>query len=112
MEQLELGGTLGEMRRFLDAHAEGELPHTAQTFLADIERGTGALPRCEGALLIEARDEHAALLIAHDARAGKLCRNAGGRWLAVTRRRERAFRAALREMGHILLPLAPSMSEE
>ena len=51
-------------------------------------------------------------LIAHDARADKLCRHAGGRWLAVPRRRERAFRAALRELGHILPPLGPATGDE
>lgn len=112
LEQLEQGGTFDEMRRFLDTHAEGELPAAAQTFLTDIERGAGALVRCEEAILIEARDEHAALLIAHDARAGKLCRHAGGHWLVVPRRRERTFRAALREMGHILPPLGPPANEE
>lgn len=112
LEQLEQGGTLEELRRFLDAHAEGELPPAAQTFLSDIERAAGALARCEEALLIEARDEHTALLIAHDARAGKLCRHAGGRWLAVPRRRERAFRAALRELGHILPPLGTATDDE
>ena len=112
LEQLEQGGSMDELRRFLAAHVEGDLPPAAQTFLSDIERAAGALARCEEALLIEARDEHAALIIAHDARAGKLCRHAGGRWLAVPCRRERAFRAALRELGYILPPLGPATSEE
>lgn len=112
LEQLEQGAALDELRHFLDVHAEGTLPSAVETFFSDIERGAGALVKCEEALLIEARDEHAALLIAHDARAGKLCRHAGGCWLAVPRRRERAFRAALRELGHILPPLGPVTSEE
>lgn len=112
LEQLEQGGTMDELRRFLDAHAESQLPSATETFFSDIERGAGALVRCEEALLIEARDEHAALLIAHDARAGKLCRHAGGCWLAVPRRRERALRAVLRELGHILPPLGTMTSDE
>jgi hypothetical protein len=56
----------------------------------------------EEALRIEVTDKATAALIAHDSQAGKHCRPAGDRRLAVPRRNSREFRSAMKGLGFVI----------
>jgi hypothetical protein len=102
LDHLETGGTMQELKEFVERSAKDEIPQTVQVWFEDMTRRASAIVGQEEALLLELRDEPTALLVAHDPRAGKYCRHAGGRYLAVPRRNERAFRSAVKALGMIL----------
>src|SRR5207244_1726992 len=60
---------------------------------ASVVRGTAS------ALPVEIADETTAALIAHNARAKKYCRLAGGKHVVVLQTDYRAFRSALKKLG-------------
>jgi hypothetical protein len=101
LDQLETGGSLDDLVRFLESHCAGPIPDTVRAMLADLERGASAAVRAEDALLIEFRDDATAALIAHDTRTRKSCVLAGRR-LVVLKKNLRAFRTALKKLGLVV----------
>ena len=97
----QAGRTLDELRRYLDAATQGELPTVVAQFLADVESRLGQIRDAGTARLFECADPAVALLIAADRRAGKVCLRAGERQLVVPAAGERAFHAALRALGYV-----------
>jgi hypothetical protein len=99
---VESGGTVEDALRFLETKCADPLPETVQVMLSDLARGAAAVRGVEQALLVELADEATAALIAHDAQAGKLCWLAGGKRLAVPKRKCGAFRSAVKKLGFII----------
>jgi hypothetical protein len=102
LSQLESGGSLEELRRFLEVNSTGPIPGTVQAMLTDLASKSAAVAGVEDALLIEFRDEITAALITHDAQAGKYCYAAGDRRVAVPKKNRRAFRSALLKLGFVI----------
>ncbi len=102
LDYLETGERLEDVTQFLEAHATAGIPETVHVFFRDLQAKAGAVVGAEEAMLIEFRDPVVAALVAHDAKAGKLCVQAGERHVAVPKKNERAFRTALKKLGYIL----------
>ncbi|MCP4456297.1 MAG: hypothetical protein GY809_32970 [Planctomycetes bacterium] len=102
LEKLESGMSVQQVREFLIAYGENEIPETVGTFLNDLNRRTNAVKASQEALLIEIRDKETAALIAHDRVAGKYCTLAGSKHVVVRKHHEKPFRKALKTMGYIL----------
>ena len=102
LKYVESGGAVADLRAFLENGAENELPQTIDVFLAGVESKRHAVVGMREAILIEMADAVTAATIAHDTQAGKYCHLAGGRYLAVAKSSQRAFRGALRKMGYVL----------
>lgn len=102
LDHLESGGTMEDVTRFLEAHAADGVPEVVTGFLADVGAKASAVRGVRDAVLVEFADATTAALVAHDAQARKLCVRAGERAVAVPKKRERAFRTALKKMGLVL----------
>jgi hypothetical protein len=102
LNHLESGGTMKEVTQFLEAQADGDMPATVSSFLADIDLKASAVRGIEDAVIVQFADATTAALVAHDSAARKLCVRAGETGVAVPKRRERAFRAALKKLGFVI----------
>jgi hypothetical protein len=102
LDHLELGGSLDEIRNFLNVHAANELPQTVSDFFESANNKAQAVSSIEEAMLIRFNDSTDAALIASDSKAGKVCYQAEGGRLAVPKKNERAFRTAAKRLGFIL----------
>jgi len=102
LDHLESGGTMEDVTRFLGAHAADGVPETVTAFLTDVGAKASAVRGVVNAVLVEFADAATAALVAHDPRARKLCVRAGELAVAVPKKRERAFRTALKKMGLVL----------
>ncbi len=102
LNHLESGGLVADVLRFLEGNTSGPLPQTVQTMLSDLSRGAAAFVGAEESLLIECTDDHVAALIAHNAQAARCCYLAGGKRLAIPKRKLRAFRTAIKRLGFII----------
>jgi hypothetical protein len=102
LDYVETGGLLEDVLRFVEEHAAEGIPETVRVFFNDFQAKAGAILGAEDASLIEFADPAVAALVAHDARAGKLCLPAGPRHVAVSKKNERAFRTALKKLGYVL----------
>ncbi len=102
LNHLESGGTMKEVTQFLEAQADGDMPATVSGFLADIGLKASAVRGIEDAVIVQFGDATTAALVAHDSAARKLCVRAGEQGVAVPKRRERAFRAALKKLGFVI----------
>jgi hypothetical protein len=97
---LERGGNLAELRDFLSARDEQELPGTVTAFFNTTERNARALKQKGTALLIECADAELAGLLATHERTKKLCLRAGEKHLVVKEADEAAFRRAAHLLGY------------
>lgn len=102
LNHLESGGSVEDVLHFLESNTSGPLPETVRTMLSDLSRGAAAIVGAEESLLIECADDHVAALIAHDTQAAKCCYLAGGKRLAIPKRKLRAFRTAIKRLGFII----------
>ena len=102
LDYLEFGGSLDDILRFLGENATEGIPDTIRVLFADLTAKADAVVHAEEAWLVEFQDPSVAALVAHDSKAGKLCRSAGERHLAVAKTNERAFRTAVKKLGYIL----------
>lgn len=102
LNSLDSGRPFYELRDFLHTHAVDDLPKQVETFLEDLERNAMVCRTCEDAALIELTDERIAAQIIHDPRTTKLCRSVGPLTVVTLKRNLKAFRSALKKMGHIL----------
>ncbi|AQQ71881.1 hypothetical protein SMSP2_02260 [Limihaloglobus sulfuriphilus] len=102
LKHIESGGSIENLKLFLKNKTDGEIPETVHIFLRDIEKKLSAFCGIQDAILIEVNDKTTAALIAHDSHAGKCCYPAGSFRLVVPKKKERAFRSALKKMGYVL----------
>ncbi len=102
LTHLESGGSVEDALRFLESSSADPIPETVRVMLSDLAGRATAVRGVEEALLLEIADEATAALIAHDAQAGKHCRLAGGKHLAVPKQNFRAFRSAAKKLGLII----------
>ena len=102
LEHLESGGSMTDIRKEIDSVTDGEIPATVTTFLDEIEQKASALKPASPCLLIQVNDKATAALIAHDSAASKYCLPAGEKHLAVPKKKERAFRTAVKKLGYVL----------
>jgi len=102
LKHVESGGSIENLKLFLENKTDGEIPETVKVFLQDIEKKLCAIRGSQDAILIELNDETTANLIAHDSHAGKCCYLTGSRYLTVPKKKERVFRSALKKMGYVL----------
>jgi hypothetical protein len=102
LTHLETGGTLKELRAFLEENAADGLPANVQVFLRDLESKIGACRTSREAVLLEWTDEALACLIATSAATSKLCFHAGGPRLVVPRQSLAAFGRAVKKLGYAL----------
>ena len=99
---IDAGRSLEQLRLFLVARADHELPNPVTTLLGDIAvRGT-RLRNLGMVRLIECTDPALAALITNDRRLRMLCQLVGDRHIAVSIEGEPEFRKALRTLGHVL----------
>ncbi len=99
---LEAGGSVQELREFLDTYAADGVPDQVRTFFSDVARRARACTSKEDAVIVELADEASAAEIANDARTSKVCRLVGTTALVVRKRNLKAFQNALLKMGYIL----------
>jgi len=97
---IEGGSQIKELREFLAARDEQELPGTVEGFLVTTERRARACINKGTALLIECADAEIAEQIATHEKMKKLCLRAGEKHLVVLADAEEPFRKALRLMGY------------
>jgi hypothetical protein len=97
---IEQGGSVAELSTFLAARSAAPIPDVAARFLEDVAERAGRLQARGSALLIECDDPALATLVARHGRTRRHCLLAGERHLVVPNGSERAFRAALRELGY------------
>lgn len=97
---VESGSRIQELRDFLTARDEQELPGTVEGFLSTTERRARACTNKGTALLIECADAEIAEQIAAHEKMKKLCRRAGEKHLVVMADAEEQFRKALRLLGY------------
>ena len=102
LKHVENGGSIEELKNFLNNKTDGVIPETVNVFLRDIEKKLCAIKGRCNAVLIELDDETTASLIAHDSTAKKYCYLTGNRFLTVPKNKERAFRSAIKKMGYVL----------
>ena len=97
---IENGHDIGELREFIAARDDQELPEPVEGFLRNTERDARALAPRGTASLFECTDADIAARLAQDRTTGKLCLLAGERHLAVPAKSEKAFRKAVHGMGY------------
>jgi hypothetical protein len=100
LKAIETGGQISELREFLKAREEQELPETVVGFITTTERRARACVNRGAALLIECTDAAIADQIATHERMKKLCLRAGEKHLVVMSDAEESFRKALRSLGY------------
>ncbi|MBN2384646.1 helicase-associated domain-containing protein [bacterium] len=98
------GRSITEIKDFLMAKSDHELPDTVTHLLADVAEKCSQLHDKGLVRLIECADPALATLIAHDSQAGKHCLRAGERHLVVHSSSETAFKSAIRRLGYIIAP--------
>jgi len=101
---LDSGGSLEDVRRFLENYASNEIPDVVSLMFSEIAEKTEAVQRIEEALLIELKDAATAAFIAHHPETRKFVRLSGDRLLAVPGKNRKAFKSAMLKLGY-LLPL-------
>jgi hypothetical protein len=102
LSHAESGGTLAELRQFLEANAEEGLPESVRDFLGSLQHRIGAFRRAREAVLLEWEDEGLTRHIAADAATSGLCFHAGANRLAVPKDQLAAFRQALKKLGFVV----------
>ncbi len=102
LNHLETGGSMEEIRKEINSVSNGEVPEAVTNLLDKIDKKASALKVDTPCILIKARDEATAELIALDPRAARYCLPAGDRHLVVAKNNETAFRAAVKELGYVL----------
>jgi hypothetical protein len=100
LSAVESGHQIAELREFLAARDEQELPDTVVAFIVTTERNARALKQKGAALLIECADAELAELLATHERTKKLCLRAGEKHLVVKEAEEEAFRKAAHVLGY------------
>ena len=104
LTSVEAGGSLSELRQFLETHATGDLPENVQVFLSDFESRLGACRRARNAILLDWEDAATAQLVATSAGLRKLCRHAGDNCLVVAESDYRAFARLVKKLGFVVPP--------
>jgi hypothetical protein len=100
LSTLEGGAAIAELRSFLEARDDQELPDPVSAFLVLTERNATALkPKCR-TLLIECADIEVVDLLTTHERSKKLCLRAGERLLVVKENDEAAFRKVAHMLGY------------
>jgi hypothetical protein len=97
---IESGHNIAELREFLAARDEQELPDTVVAFFITTDRNARALKQKGITLLIECADAELAEMIANHERTKKLCLRAGDKHLAVKVEAEEQFRKAVHLLGY------------
>jgi hypothetical protein len=100
LSRVEGGEDLGELRAFLAARDEQELPDPVSAFLNLSERNARALTLKGPALLIACANAELAETLASHERSKKLCRRAGENHVVVKAADEEAFRSAAHLLGY------------
>ncbi len=99
---VEQGGSVGEVRDFLQTRNAEPLPETVTHFLDDVEVRCRKFRLAGAAELIECADSVMATLVANDSNTRAHCMVAGENYLVVPRSSESAFRRGLRKSGYML----------
>lgn len=97
---VEGGNQIKELRDFLQARDEQELPGTVEAFFVTTDRQARALKNTGTAFLVECADAEIADLVANHERTKKLCLRAGERHLVVKADAEEQFRKAVHLLGY------------
>ncbi len=97
---VETGHDADELREFLRAHDDQDLPETVEGLLRRTARDARALKRQGTAIVFECATADLALRLVEDRSVGRLCQLAGDRRLVVPAKSEAAFRKAVLATGH------------
>ncbi len=104
VQYLDSGGSLEDVRRFLENYASNEIPDVVSLMFSEIAEKATAVQRLEEALLIEVKDLVMAAFIAHHPATRKYVRLSGDRLLVVSAKNRKSFKSAMLKLGY-LLPL-------
>lgn len=110
LESFRQGMTLTEVLEYLAARSNRELPDTIRLTLDSWTSRAQAIKSASHAMLVEFRDSHDAMLLAHDTAARKLCHAAGSHCVVVPRGKYRAFQRAAQALGFVI-PAMPEKKE-
>lgn len=102
METLETGRDIEELRDFLTARDDQELPETVEGFLLKAAKGARSLKDKGAARLIECADEATAEMLATHPHTARLCTRGSGKVLIVLELHADQFRAAVHVLGYAL----------
>ncbi len=102
LTHVETGGSLGELKQFLETNAAEGLPDNAQVWLSELESRLAGCKSACGAVLLEWTDEALARLISTSAGLNKLCHHAGGNRVVVPHNEYRAFARAVKKLGYVV----------
>lgn len=99
---LEDGAVFDHLADFLRRHHSGPLPAAASAWLDNILANSQAFSKGDSALLIKVATPELADLALADPTLRSLCDRLNSKTLVVPARKEKAFRARLKELGYIL----------
>ncbi|WP_131787216.1 helicase-associated domain-containing protein [Protofrankia symbiont of Coriaria ruscifolia] len=102
MAAIDVGRPLEDLRRFLDDHADHDIPATVTRLFEDVTARAGQLRDLGLARVVECADPAVAALIVGDRRLRRFCRPLGERHVAVPLQHEADFRTALRKLGYVI----------
>jgi hypothetical protein len=102
LSHVESGGTLAELRQFLEANAADGLTESVRDFLASIDHRIRAFRRAREAVLLEWEDQALVGRLAVDPATREHCMQAGSNWLVVPKDQLAPFRQALKKLGFVL----------
>lgn len=101
LRSLHEGMKTNEVLEYLTARASRGIPDTVRHALDSWTSRTQAIKSVSNAVLIEFRDSHDAMLLAHDTAARKLCQPAGSNCVVVSHDKLRALQKAAQELGFV-----------
>jgi hypothetical protein len=90
------------IREFLSSQNDGDIPHSLEVFLSDMENKIDKIQYLGNCSLLECEDEYTAILLSNDHRLKKLCLRAEDRYLVVRDGKENEFRKIARESGYVV----------
>lgn len=102
LTHVETGGTLKELRAFLETNATQSLPDNVVALLQELENQAEACQKLREAVLVEWSHESLAQFIATSNGMSKLCSYAGENRLVVPKESLAAFRRAAKKLGYVL----------
>jgi len=102
LSHVETGGSLKQLRSFLETNASEALPEDVQDFLVELEERIGAFRSQRDAVLLEWADERLAQLLATSTETGKLCFHCGENRLVVAKSNLGAFSRAVKKLGFVV----------
>ncbi|MBN1217492.1 MAG: hypothetical protein JXM69_01070 [Anaerolineae bacterium] len=102
LTSLETGADADYLIDFLQQRHQGPLPQEVTAWLEKIRHNSQLFSRGEPAVFIKAQSTDLIDMVTNDPVLPKLCYVTGSNMLVISNRKEKAFRARLKELGYIL----------